>query len=460
MSSATKKYTKWVALSMVMANMIGVGVFTSLGYQVLPFPDGIPNAAAILVIWLLGGIIALCGAFAYTEVATTFRKSGGEYLFLSKLYHPLLGFISGWVSLFVGFAGAIAASALVIGKYSAPILGIDPEAGMVIFGEFVPTFKLTSIVAIILLSAVHLRGVKAGGIVQNILTGVKIALIVVFCLAPFFISDFEPSNVDFSFSGETWDIIMSLPFAGSLVWVMYAYSGWNASAYIAGNVENPKKSLPFSLVLGTALVAIIYVLINAMFMYSVDFSEIAGREEIGNIVALELFGNDVGTAFSGVFSIAMISTMSAMVIAGPRVTEQIGKDYSVFRKLTTKTEGGTPVYAILLQALIAIILVLISSFQELIETIGFVLFLFSLLTVIGVFLIRRRRSRGVGTEDFAEENQVVKTWGFPITPVIFMLATLWMIYYFVEQDPTKLLYALGVIVPGALIYLLVENRKR
>src|SRR5690606_24294604 len=165
-----KKYTKWVALSMVMANMIGVGVFTSLGYQVLP--GAIPNAFAIIVIWALGGAIALCGAFAYAEVATTLKKSGGEYLYLSRLYHPSLGFASGWISLFVGFAGAIATSGLAIGKYSAPIFGIDPESGFTVFGELVPYYKLTAIAAVIILSGVHIIGVKTGGAVQNILASI------------------------------------------------------------------------------------------------------------------------------------------------------------------------------------------------------------------------------------------------------------------------------------------------
>ncbi len=459
----TKKYTKWVALSMVMANMIGVGVFTSLGYQVLP-PEhgGIPNAATILIIWTLGGIIALCGAFAYTEIATTYKESGGEYTFLTKLYHPALGFISGWVSLLVGFAGAIAASAIVIGQYSAPFLGIDTDKGYYIFGEFVPNFKFTSIIAIIALSMVHMRGVKTGGMVQNILTGIKVSLIAFFCVAPFFVSDFEPSSVDFSVSDTTWEYVFSLPFAGSLVWVMYSYSGWNASAYIAGNVENPKRSLPFSLVLGTGLVTVIYVVINAVFMYSSEFSQIAGQEEVGNIVAINLFGDDIGVIFSGIFSIAMISTMSAMMIAGPKVTESMGKDYSIFRKLTTKSHGGTPIYAIILQGIIAIVLVMISSFQELIQTIGFILFLFSLLTVIGVFIIRYKKQRGLnlpGSDSPGSETDVVKTWGYPVTPIIFILATIWMIIYFVKEDPSKLLYALIILVPGAIIYFLAENKK-
>jgi len=271
------------------------------------------------------------------------------------------------------------------------------------------------------------------------------------------IGDFEPSSVDLSITSESFDMLFSLPFAGALVWVMYAYSGWNASAYIAGNVENPKKSLPFSLVLGTAIVTVIYVVLNTMFMYSTEFGDIMGQSDIGNVVALKLFGNDIGTIFSGIFSLAMISTMSAMIIAGPRVTEQIGEDYSTFKKLTVKTKGGTPLYAILLQALIAIILVLVSSFQGLITTIGFVLFLFSLLTVIGVFILRyRSKKQGLTKQD---QPDIVRTWGYPVTPIIFILATIWMIVYFVKEDPIKLLWASIAILSGLIIYYLVEKRK-
>lgn len=451
MSENNQKYTRTVALSMVVANMIGVGVFTSLGFQVMPAEaGGIPNAFAILVIWLVGGLIALCGAFAYAEVATALKKSGGEYLYLSKLYHPSLGFASGWISLVVGFAGAIASSGIAIGKYSAPALGIDTDAAFNVGGEEIPHYKMVSVGAVILLSLVHIRGVKTGGIVQNVLTSIKIALIVVFCLAPFFVTGYDPSGISFAPDENSWATIFSLPFAAALVWVMYAYSGWNAAAYIAGNVENPRKTIPFALIAGTIVVTIIYVLLNAMFMYVSNFNELAFQEDIGNVVALKMFGNDIGLIFSGIFSLALISTMSAMIIAGPRVTEQVGHDYSMFKKLTVKSKGGTPTFAILLQAAIAIILVLISTFQDLISTIGITLSVFSLLTVIGVFIVRRR---------IPPEDRPVKTWGYPVTPIIFIVATSWMIYSFASTDLNKIWYSLIAIVPGILLYFVVEKKK-
>jgi len=445
------KYTRTSALSMVVANMIGVGVFSSLGFQVIPFSEGgIPDGFTILVIWLLGGVIAICGAFVYAEIATTLKRSGGEYIYLSKLYHPSLGFASGWISLVVGFAGAIASAGLAIGKYSAPALGIDVDAGIEFFGFLLTYQKIVAISVILVLSLIHLKGVKTGGILQNILTSVKIGLIVVFCVAPFFVVSNNEIGVEvFQPSENSFSYIFSLSFASALVWVMYAYSGWNAAAYIAENISNPNKTLPFVLIVGTLAVTFIYVVLNASFMYLCSFEELAYQEDIGNIVALKIFGYDFGALFSGIFSFALLSTMSAMIIAGPRVTEQVGKDFSFFQRLSIKGKGGTPIYAIILQALIAITLVLFSTFQDLIQTLGITLSFFSLLSVLGIFILRKK---------YSSEERPVKTWGFPITPIIYIIATVWMIVSFAMIDPMKIWYSLIAIIPGILIYFLIQKK--
>lgn len=445
-----QKYTKSVAVTMVIANMIGTGVFTSLGFQLLAYPDGIPDSFAILTVWTIGGLIALCGAFTYAEVATSLKESGGEYLFLSKIYHPALGFTSGWISLFAGFGAPIAVAALAIGTYSAPVFGIDTEAVYHIGGYDFHQFKIVSILAVILVSVIHMFGVRAGGMAQNILTGIKLSLIVFFCLMPFIFSNYETSNISFSPSSTSWDMIFSMPFAGALVWVMYAYSGWNASAYIAGNLENPKKNLPFSLLVGTLVVMVCYVLLNAVFLFTTPTENMVGQLEIGNIVSSHVLGGAMGTFFAALFSMALLSTMSAMIIAGPRVTESMGKDYSLFSWLARKGKGGTPIFAIILQGSFSILMVLISSFKDMIEYIGITLLFFSMLTVIGVFILRYR---------FPEMERPVKTWGYPITPIIFIAATCWMIVYFAMGDPYKLLYSLLTIVSGLIIYFLIQNKK-
>ncbi|MCA4897101.1 MAG: amino acid permease [Cytophagales bacterium] len=426
-----KKYTLTVGITLVIANMIGTGVFTSLGYQV----GSIPSGFAILVLWAIGGVVALSGAFTYAEISTTLQKSGGEYHYLGKIFHPALGFISGWMSLLVGFAGAISAVALAIGEYSHTLLGVSN--------------KLIAIFAIVLVSTVHWFGVKTGGAVQNFLTSMKLLLILFFCIAPFFVADEIKSGISFWPQAGDTDLILSASFAVSLVFVVYAYTGWNAAAYIAGNLENPSKNLPRSLIIGTLTVTIVYLALNAMFLYSASFSELNGKNDIGNVVAYKLFGDKIGLAFSSVFSIALLSTLSAMTIAGPRVLEAMGDDYPKLKTFATTNRFDMPYLAILTQAGWAIFLVLVSSFKEIIQYISVSLSIFSMATVLGIFILRRKHSA---------EKRVYSVPFYPLPPIIFSVCTCWMIYYVTKNDPWIILYSMATMVPGLIIYFAISKK--
>ncbi|MFN6088220.1 MAG: APC family permease [Cyclobacteriaceae bacterium] len=426
-----KKYTLTVGITLVIANMIGTGVFTSLGYQV----GSIPSGFAILVLWAIGGVVALSGAFTYAEISTTLQKSGGEYHYLGKIFHPALGFISGWMSLLVGFAGAISAVALAIGEYSHTLLGVSN--------------KLIAIFAIVLVSTVHWFGVKTGGAVQNFLTSMKLLLILFFCIAPFFVADEIKSGISFWPQAGDSDLILSASFAVSLVFVVYAYTGWNAAAYIAGNLENPSRNLPRSLIFGTLTVTIVYLALNAMFLYSASFSELSGKNDIGNVVAYKLFGDKIGLAFSSVVSIALLSTLSAMTIAGPRVLEAMGDDYPKLKTFATTNRFDMPYLAILTQAGWAIFLVLVSSFKEIIQYISVSLSIFSMATVLGIFILRRKHSA---------EKRVYSVPFYPLPPIIFSVCTCWMIYYVTKNDPWIILYSMATMVPGLIIYFAISKK--
>jgi len=436
-----KKYTRSVATNMVIANMIGTGIFTSIGFQVMNAPVGIPDPFAIMFIWFLGGLFALCGATAYAEVATTFKESGGEYTFLSKIYHPIVGFASGWVSIIVGFSAAIAALALASGDYLMPII-------TKLFGSNLPVFtsKLIAVSLILIVTLIQLRGVVTGGLFQNIITFIKLLFIVVLILSPFFfLNDSNRSNVDFSPTDTSWSTILSLPFAGSLVYVMFAYSGWNSSSYIAGNMENPKKNLPFSLVVGTAIVTLIYLLLTGVFMYVCTFDELRGKIAIGNIVISKVFNEETSLIFAGLFALALVSGINAMFIAGPRVAQRMGFDYKVFSFLKGQTEKGAPVNAILLQTFISVTIILLFDFRMILQYIELTLSLFCLLTVFGVFIIRYKKMG---------DDSTVKTWGYPITPILFIGVTLWMIFYFAHMEPMRLFWTFVTILSAVVIYFL------
>ena len=439
-----QKYTRSVATNMVIANMIGTGIFTSLGFQVVP-GIGIPDPFAILVIWLVGGIISLCGATVYGEIATTINKSGGEYTFLTKLYHPLLGFISGWISIIIGFSAAIAGLSIATGEYFLPILGSPEDAKFI----GIPIVKLIGALVIAVIALVQMRGVKVGGIVQNYMTYIKLGLVFIFLALPFFFGgDEKSSGVSFAPSDESTNMIFSLSFAGSLVWVMFAYSGWNASSYIVGNLENPKKNLPFSLMIGTLIVTVLYLLLNAVFMYVATFDELAFQVDLGNIVAEKLLGSKAALFFSAVFSLALVSGVNAMFIAGPRVAQQMGKDHSLFKALGKESSGGAPRIAIMVMAVISIILVFTVPFDDIIKFTGFTLSVFALLTVLGIFILRAKR--------MATEN-TVKAWLYPVSPIIFIALSLWMMTYFAIEQPVIILWFFIVITPAIIIYYITQS---
>ncbi|MBS1977967.1 MAG: amino acid permease [Bacteroidetes bacterium] len=428
---APTKYTLTVGITLVIANMIGTGVFTSLGFQVGPLPSGF----VIITLWTLGGVVALCGALTYAEIATTLQRSGGEYLYLGKIFHPLLGFLSGWMSTAVGFAGAISAVALAIGSYSFELFHL-PE-------------KLVATTAILLISGVHLMGVKTGGAAQNVLTSLKLFLITFFCIAPFFANETSLSGITFLPQSGDLELLLSPGFAVSLVFVVYAYTGWNAAAYIAGNLENPVKNLPRALLIGTAVVVIVYLALNSMFLYVATYHELDGQSDIGNVVAIKLFGPEIGKIFSGLFSMALLSTLSAMTIAGPRVMEAMGEDYPRLKPLSAANRNNMPWIAILIQAAWSVFLVMVSSFKEIIQYISICLSIFSLLTVIGIFFLRKR---------FADRP--FRTPLYPLPPLIFIVVTGWMIYYMFREDPKIIFYSLATIVPGLILYYFSAAKKQ
>ncbi len=424
------KYTLPVGIALVIANMIGTGIFTALGYQVGPLPSGF----VIILLWLLGGVIALSGALTYAEISTTLKRSGGEYFYLGKIFHPLIGFLSGWMSTLVGFAGAVSAVAIAIGSYSSALFHL-PQ-------------KLVAVSSILIISGIHLFGVKTGGRLQTILTTIKLSLIAFFCIAPLFLDGNNFSGITFLPQQSDLDLILSPGFAVSLVFVVYAYTGWNAAAYIAGDLENPVKNLPRTLLLGTATVVVVYLSLNSMFLYVSSFKELDGQNDIGNVVAIKLFGERIGQLFSALFSIALLSTLSAMTIAGPRVTQAMGEDYPALKKLSARNRYDMPYGAILLQAGWAIFLVLVSSFKEIIQYISISLSIFSMLTVAGIFILRK-----------THKERPFHLPLFPLPPLIFILVTCWMIYYMFREDPKIIFYSLATMVPGAILYFSASKKK-
>ncbi len=414
------------ATAIVVANMIGAGVFTSLGFQIA---GGIDSVFPLLMLWVVGGIVALCGALCYGELAAMMPRSGGEYHFLSEIYHPALGFLSGWVSVTVGFAAPVAAAAVALGQYASSVFPAIHATGL-------------AVAVVVLLTFIHAYDLKAGSIFQNISTSVKVGLIVFFVICGIFIPQ-DPQSIRILPQAGDSALLFSSSFAVSLVYVSYAYSGWNASAYLAGEIENPQKNVPRSLFFGTLVVMIAYVFLNFVFLYTVPMGELAGQLEIGYLSANRIFGSTLGGVMGMMIALLLVSSISSMIFAGPRVTQVMGEDIPLLSVFATRSSKGLPVVAILLQSLITLILILTASFDSIIKYVGFTLSLAPFMTVLGLFVLRIREPK---------RPRSYRAWGYPITPLIFLAVTLWTIIFLLIDQTYESLLGLGTVLAGLILY--------
>jgi len=304
----TYKISTLTGVAIVMANMIGTGAFTSLGFQLKNM--GLP--ASILSLWILGGILALAGAFSYAEVGTYIRKSGGEYSFLSEIYHPIAGYLSGWISLTVGFAAPIALAAIAFTEYFS-------------FGDYNIKYIAISVIAVI--TFIHTKNLKTSSRFQIFFTLFKVLIMAVIIFSGIIVA--EQSEVSYEINRQYFSEIKSGAFAIALIYVSYSYSGWNAAAYISEEFENPRKSLPVALIGGTLGVTILYTLLQFVFLKHIPAAELAGKLKVGEIAAKKMFGTDIGKLFGIIISFLLVSSISAMVWVGPRVTSSMAEKHTL-----------------------------------------------------------------------------------------------------------------------------------
>ena len=414
----------FTACGIVIANIIGTGVFTSLGFQVADIQSGF----ALIMLWIVGGIAALCGALCYGELSAALPRSGGEYHFLSEIYHPSVGFMAGFVSATVGFAAPIALAAMAFGKYFQGVFN---------FGSPI----LLSFVLVWIVAVFHFGNLRLGSAFQNLWTVVKLILITTLIGAGMLVTERQP----ITFLPQIADrmSIFSGAFAVALVYVMYSYSGWNASSYIIGEVKSPERNVPRSLVFGTLIVMAAYVLLNGMFLATTPQSEMRGQVEVGLIAGKHIFGENGGRVVGAIICLGLVSAISSMTWIGPRVTMSMGEDHWLLRFLGRKNAEGVPANAVVVQLLIVNILLLTRSFELVVVYIQFALLLCSLLTVVGVIVLRLARP---------QMARPYRVWLYPVPPIIFAGITVWMMIYLLRSKTTESVAGLITAMVGFLLY--------
>lgn len=408
------------AAALVISNMIGTGVFTSLGYQI----SDLKNTTSILLLWSIGGMLALIGAFIYSELASKFKQSGGDYIYLSRTFHPLFGYLSSWISLFVGFSAPISLAALAMGKYLNVFgfeLGKEFAIGMILIVAVFQSFSLN-------LSSKF----------QNIFTVLKVGFIIILiALGFYFAPAVEPNAVLFD---STWKNELLLPaFATSLVYVTFAYTGWNSASYIIEEIDRPKRNLPKALFVGVIFVTISYVLLNFVFLKHASSAALEGQENIANISFGNLLGNHVKWV-SCFIALQLIATISGYLWIGSRLTQATARENKLWNFMAKENKNRIPVRAIWVHTTISILLIFSGDFEVIFTYTSFVLQILATLAICTAFFIKR------------DELTIIKSRFFYVLPAVFLMFSLYICYFVLMQKPKESLFGLGIIALGIILF--------
>jgi len=429
------------ATALVIANMIGTGIFTTTGF----LAGDLGRPPLVLGIWVVGAVVAVAGCLCYSEMGVNLPESGGEYIFLREAWGPLWGFLSGWISFFAGFSAPIAAAALAFSEYFAHFF---PSFAIIRSGDVHGWFhagpgQWLAIGIVAVFSLINVAGLRPAAKVQNLLTGLKLAVLLLFLGLAFTIGHGSGSHFS-QVAARTSSHSLPAQFAVSLIFVMFAYSGWNAATYVSGEMKTPERTIPASLVAGTLTVAGLYVLLNVAFIYALPLESMKGVVAIGEASAGALFGLRGGNLFSAIMSVGLLSCVSAMVIAGPRVYFAMAVDRCFFTTAArVHPRWGTPMYAVIYQLLAAVLMILTGTFESLVYYIGFALIFFAALAVAGLVRLRRR----AGWKKLA-----VVSRGYPLAPLLFIVASAWMLVYTASLRPKESAFGLLTILLGAGFY--------
>ncbi len=425
---------RFTATGMVIACMVGTGVFVGLGFQAAK----IHSTFAILLLWVLGGVYALCGSFCYAELSARMPRSGGEYHFLSRLYHPALGFLAGWVTVTVGFAAPTAIAALAFASYLS--------VWHPLFGS-----QWTAIAMILLCGCIHLGRAEVGRFFQNGFSAIKILLLTGFAGIFFFmIKDAQPIRL--LPTQADWDIVTTMDFATAFVFVTYSFSGWNAAVYVSGEIRDAKQIVPLALLTGTTLVLALYLVLNYAFLHSIPFSEIVNLKDKERIAALasgKIFSGQGEIIASSLIALGLVSTVGALIFIGPRISQAIGEDFPALGFLARKNRNKTPLIAILMQLAMSILFVLWADLESILVYVEFTLIMISMLTVAGLFLLRLKNRSFHG----------YKAWGFPWTGLLFLFMSGWVLVSVFYRHTEESVVGLLTVLAGLFLYYASSFRR-
>ncbi len=446
--SLTRRLGPFDGASIIVSNVIGSGIFLVPAL----IAAWVPNAWAMLGVWLVGGALVFAGAMAYAELAALRPRAGGEYVYLREAFGPAAGFLTGWTSFVAGFSGAIAVSAVGFASFLGRVVpaAADPTPfvhlplGVVAVTVSPQTLVALSVIAV--LTVIHVVGLGPGRVAQNLLAGAKVAILVAFVLFGFAVGDGSVAHFNEA-SGPVEPQLWLL----ALIPIMFSFSGWNAAAYVAEEIRDPGRNVPLAMGLGTVAVVVIFLLLNVLYLYAMPIGDIASVDDrVIDVAAGRLFGPQVAVPLAAASAVMIAASISAMVMAGPRVYYAMARDGQFFGiAARIHPRFRTPAVAIAGQSAWSGVLVLAGTFEQLLLYTGFAVALFAGVAVASLFVFRRREP---------DAPRPFRAWGYPVAPAVFVVASAAMTINAIWRQPLESGAGLLLIAAGIPLYWVFKRR--
>ncbi len=433
------------AAALVVANMIGAGIFTTTGFQAAD----LRHPGFIFTLWIIGGVLALLGALCYAELGAMMPEAGGEYVYLRETYGASFGFMSAFVSFTAGFSAPIAAATESFVIYLGNFVPALSEGRLIVGG--IGVVDVCAVGVVWLLVWIHMRAVRAGTGFNDLMTAFKIGGIVAILLAALAVGDGRAANL-VTASPAYVDIErpeLLAAFGTSLIFVMFCFAGWNAAAYVAGEMEDPQRDLPRALLIGTSIVLVLYLGLNAVYFYGASVDELAGQVEVGLVASRTLFGDWGVDLVTVVLCASILASASAMTMAGPRVYYALGKDFRPFAAFARTRPTGAPAFALVAQGVVTTFFILSGRVDQIQQYAGFTLSLFASLAVSCVIVLRLRRP---------DAPRPFRAWGYPLSPVLFIAVSAWMMFWAFQGRPLESTLAFLTVLLGGVIFAVSRSR--
>ncbi len=444
-----RQFGLFTCVLIVIADMIGTGIFMTTG-NVLGMTG---NALAVLALWAVGGLVAITGSLCYAELSSMWPDVGGEYVYLKNIYGYLPAFLSGWISLVVGFSAPVATGSILTVEYLNRFLHntLPPESPFYSLLESLWVQKSLAAGIILLFGLIHIAGVKGSSHFQNFLTFLKILIITLMIGFGLFLADWSQISrltADYTIPGKASP--MSIPVLGlALLIVMFAYSGWNSATYIAGEIKNPEKNLLRALLIGTLVTTLLYLFLNTVFLMSAPGKELMGKDEVGAIATCSLFGSEACGFFTLCIAIILLSAISVQMMVGPRIYYAMARDNMIFASLArVHPRFRTPALSISIQILLSVFYVFSGSAMTLVIYMGFALNVFPIMAVIGLVYMRYKHPH---------LDRPYRVHFYPYVPAIYIILSLAMMTAALLNWTKTSLFAIGVIAVGVPVFYLWQR---